>query len=220
MASLPASLIISVSTIDAAQGPLGPEEAKLLGGATHARRREFTAGRVLARRALEQKGLRQVDIVQSAFGAPIWPTGICGSIAHSSTHAAIAVARTTHIRSVGIDIDDGRDLEDATQDVATKAELRRLVNHPLAVSEAGAARLVFCAKEALYKCQAPLTGDNDLSFADVELFLGEANLVQVRPVRALDTTAMTVISAAQILIQQFQGVTISIAWFPAMCQIV
>ena len=206
--------MVSVSTLGAAQGPLGSKEAELIKAATYARRREFTAGRVLARRALDEMGFDKAEIVQGPSGAPLWPAGICGSIAHNSTHAAIAVAPVTQILSVGIDIDDGRNLEAATEDVASKVELLQLAAHPLILDDAGAARLVFCAKEALYKCQAPITGNSDLGFADVELDLQNSCLLRAKPVINLDSPTFSVVGSIKILVEQYQGVTIAIAWLP------
>lgn len=220
MIGRPTSLIVSVSALSEAQGPLGARETVLLEGARPARVREFTAGRVLARRALASIGFHQTDIGQASSGAPIWPAGSCGSITHSSTHAGVAVAQLSHVCSLGIDIDDGRNLDAATKDVVSQAELRELQAHPLARDEATAARLAFCAKEALYKCQMPLTGNSELSFVDIALHLRTDGVLRGQPVGSLSNLTSSAVSAILISIEQFQGVTIAIAWKPSSADFV
>ena len=145
------------------------DERILLEGATQARRREIIAGRVLAHRLMEQSGYNVAPVTRHITGAPLWPAGLCGSIAHSSNLIAIALAPISSMRSVGIDIEDGRDLGEAMSDVADEDEERTMISLGLASDTAGASRVLFSAKEALFKCQSPITGDVDLTFEEIRL---------------------------------------------------
>jgi len=72
---------------------LFPEEEMLVARATEKRRQEFTAGRECARSALSALGVQAAPILRGYRGAPQWPDGIVGSIAHCAGYCAAAVAR-------------------------------------------------------------------------------------------------------------------------------
>jgi 4'-phosphopantetheinyl transferase EntD len=149
----------------------------------------------------------------SSNGAPLWPIGISGSIAHSHVHIAVISARVQDYRSLGIDIDDGRDLEGAVVDIATAPELQRVME-AYSVDVNAAARLAFSAKEALFKCQAPITSMESLVFLDVALQPrvdgSMAALLQV----PIEPQAAVAISAISIFFECFQGVRLAIATLP------
>src|SRR5262249_45108131 len=147
---------------------------------------------------------------------PAWPAGLCGSIAHSASHVAVAMALTSQLRSVGIDIEDGRSLDGATNDVATAEEIDCLVAHPLAGNAERAARLVFSAKETIYKCQAPLSGNACLSFTEVRLEMAAGGGLKVYPTAPLGPSTTTIISEISVLFKIFQGLTLAIAWIYPM----
>src|SRR5438876_615194 len=70
------------------------EERALVAGASPVRRREFTAGRVCARDALQQLGGPRCAILRDPSRAPIWPEGFVGSISHAAGYCVAAAART------------------------------------------------------------------------------------------------------------------------------
>lgn len=212
MAELPSSLFVAVSSISAAQGPLHKKEFALLEGATPTRQRELIAGRVLARKALSEIGFGQAHVGQESTGAPIWPFGVRGSIAHSSRHVAVAVAHASCVHSVGIDIEDGRNLGAAASDIATEEELERLIAHPFATDDDSKVRLIFSAKEAVFKCQFPLTSYAELQFGDIRLEMMSDGLLRALPVDSLAASASAAIRPIRLLYQQIQGVTVAIAW--------
>src|ERR1700712_1994321 len=72
---------------NAGAGLLG-DEAALVAGAGPARRASFTAGRRCARAALEAVGCPAQPILRAPLGAPLWPAGFTGSIAHHGRFAA------------------------------------------------------------------------------------------------------------------------------------
>jgi len=136
---------------------LFPEEEARLARAVAKRGREFTTGRRCARRALSELGVGPVPILPGERGAPQWPAGIVGSITHTSGYRAAAVARAGDIVSVGIDAEPHEPLSHgAGRTVVNPPEAARL--DALAASDPGTCwdRLVFCAKEAVYKTWFPL----------------------------------------------------------------
>ena len=71
-----------------------PEEADIFAGSVIERRRASGAARILALELLAQLGYsRATALPKSASGAPIWPTGIIGSLAHDSRFAIAAVGK-------------------------------------------------------------------------------------------------------------------------------
>ena len=151
-----------------------PEDARWVANAVDRRRREFAAGRALARQALAALGVPPDDcpLVPDQDGVPSWPTGVVGSITHAGGWCAAAVARASEVRSLGI---DGEDLAR----VDGEPDWSRLVLRPterdaLAGLEPAVvgrrALIVFSAKESFYKCQFALTRRR-LDFHDAEVVL-------------------------------------------------
>lgn len=136
-----------------------PDEERFVRNAGETRRREFAAGRMAARRALASLGLPGTAIAAAQDRAPVWPQGVVGSISHCANLCLAAVAPAAAYRSVGIDVEPAEPLpEDILDTVCTPAERNWLETRPAA--ERGLlARAIFCAKEAAYKCQYPLTGE-------------------------------------------------------------
>jgi 4'-phosphopantetheinyl transferase EntD len=214
MTNLPLSVVLKVCGIGAAQGSLVGSEFQLLEGAKATRQRELIAGRTLARRAMAEMGLAEASVGQLPDGSPAWPTGLCGSIAHSHRHVAVAIAPVADVRAIGIDIEDGRDLGAAAAGVASVAEIEGAIAHPLAGDREGAARLLFSAKEALYKCQAPLTGNTTLDFLEIRLNLQSGRLFAAEATGALDRATAEIIQRVRIEFQEIQGVIVVAAWLP------
>ncbi|MGO4907384.1 4'-phosphopantetheinyl transferase [Pseudorhodobacter sp. W20_MBD10_FR17] len=137
----------------AATDPTQPAPAlwrgEALPNAIDARQREFAAGRHAARQAMEQLGCPAQAIPIGADRAPIWPTGLNGSITHS---AALCLAVVTQApRFIGIDLEPATPLPPDLWDTILLpdecATLARAPDAPLM------AKLVFSAKEAAYKAQ-------------------------------------------------------------------
>lgn len=135
-----------------------PGEDTALPRASAARRREFLAGRALARQAMQGLGLPASPIPVASDRSPVWPQGVTGSISHCADLCAAAIARTADgFLSVGIDIETAGPLEPSLwTEICTQAERAWLAGLP--EDKAGSlAKLVFSAKEAAYKCQYPLS---------------------------------------------------------------
>lgn len=140
---------------DSPEATLFPEEQPIIARAVDRRRREFTTGRACARSALAKLGVPPVPILRGERNAPQWPAGIVGSITHCAGYRAAAVARAGELLGVGIDAEPNQPLPDGVLQVIAlpdeEAGLRAL--------PAGTAwdRLLFCAKEAIFKVWFPLT---------------------------------------------------------------
>lgn len=131
-------------------------EVPLIENAIEKRRREFSAGRCCARKALKALGCADVPIVHNQYGAPLWPQGIVGSITHSNTYAAAAAAKSSKIRGLGLDMETVSRISPAiARKILTAPEKKRLQQLDPAEQQRLLA-LFFSAKEAVYKCLHPL----------------------------------------------------------------
>jgi 4'-phosphopantetheinyl transferase EntD len=145
---------------------LFPAEEAIVMGSVDERRREFATGRMCARRALAGLGLAPIAITRGARGAPRWPNGVVGSITHCDGYRAAAVAWAREFLSLGIDaVPTGSLTERVRRRIALDQEhvwLRRLAVTDPTISWD---RLLFSAKESVYKAWYPLTG-TQLDFKD------------------------------------------------------
>ncbi|MEV5872716.1 4'-phosphopantetheinyl transferase superfamily protein [Streptomyces sp. NPDC052101] len=151
--------------------PLYPEEAAHVARAVTKRRREFAAVRGCARRAMEKLGVPAQPIVSGERGAPRWPDGLIGSMTHCDGFCAAALARAGDPTSLGIDAEPHGPLPDGvglTVFLPAEAErLARLAGQRPAVHWD---RILFSAKESVYKAWFPLTRAwLDFSEADITL---------------------------------------------------
>jgi 4'-phosphopantetheinyl transferase EntD len=155
---LPAHVAVRECRIADVQGRLLPVEERHVASAVHARKREFLAGRVCARAALEELRVRVDGVAARSDRQPAWPPGIVGSITHSQKYCAAAVASAAVCRGIGIDIEDIERFDVGMLPVVcTERELVAVARLPPPLRvQAGA--LIFSAKEAFFKCQYPLTG--------------------------------------------------------------
>jgi 4'-phosphopantetheinyl transferase EntD len=153
--------------------PLYPQEEQIVARAVAKRRREFTAVRSCARRAMEKLGVPPQPVLTGERGAPRWPAGLAGSMTHCDGYCAAALVRLTDLASLGIDAEPDGPLPDGVlPGIALPAEaarLRRLDGERPGIHWD---RLLFSAKESVYKAWFPLTGQwLDFSEADIEIFV-------------------------------------------------
>lgn len=138
-------------------GYLLPEEAAQFGWAVERRKREFTTGRTCARRALHELGLPATSILRGPKREPLWPSGVVGSITHCPGYCAVALARQPEVLTVGIDAEIHDELPPGVLDhVAIEPERAWLA--AVATERTRWDRLLFSAKESVYKAWFPLTG--------------------------------------------------------------
>lgn len=156
---------------------LFPEERASLGRAVEKRRREFTTGRACARLALGRLGAPLAAIPSGEHGEPLWPPGVVGSITHCLGYRACAVAWSATVTALGIDAEPNAVLPDGVlEEVAHGQELELVGRGAPTVDGENSLdlpRLLFSAKEAVYKAWFPLTG-RWLGFEDVELSMDVA----------------------------------------------
>jgi 4'-phosphopantetheinyl transferase EntD len=145
---------------EASGGALFPEEEKIIARAVETRRREYAVVRSCARTCLRRLGYPQVPILRGAGGAPKWPAGVQGSMTHCAGYAAAAVGPLPRISAIGIDAEPDAPLPDGVLDlVTTPAERNRLAVADLEPDSPNWDRLLFSAKEAVYKTWFPLVGE-------------------------------------------------------------
>lgn len=142
---------------DPAAAPF-PEERAAVAKVVESRRREFATARACARSALAKLGMPPVAVVQGERGAPSWPAGVVGSITHCTGYRAAAVALDADVTSLGVDAEPNEALpEESMLDlIALDGERARI--RELASTMPGICwdRLLFCAKESVYKAWFPL----------------------------------------------------------------
>ena len=139
---------------------LFPEEEKIIAHAVQARRREFAAVRSCARDCLQRLGYAPAPILPGIGGAPTWPDGIRGSMTHCTGYAGAAVGPVRRIFAIGIDAEPDAPLPDGVVDlIATAAEQDHLAMIQPGLDGPNWDRLLFSAKEAVYKAWFPLVGE-------------------------------------------------------------
>lgn len=136
-------------------------------GAAERRRREFLLGRAAAHQAIAAlRGSSPHPIGRGSRGQPLWPEGLVGSISHTRGIAVAAVARRCDASGLGLDVE--------RRDRRVSAGVARLVASPPEQAWIAAAepdlrlKLLFCAKEALFKALFPLA-EVFLGYLDAEL---------------------------------------------------
>ncbi len=156
-------------------GTIFPEEEALMSRAVAKRRHEFAAGRTLARRALSDLGVAPRPILPDVRRAPIWPPEIIGSITHTRGYCGVAVARASSgLQSLGLDAEPEEEIRDEIVRRVTTGREQAAIARLDGVERGIMGRLLFSAKESVYKCQYPLTR-RFLEFGDVEIELDASN---------------------------------------------
>jgi 4'-phosphopantetheinyl transferase EntD len=130
---------------------LMPEEAAAFAASVVTVRRASGAARIVARQLLAKLGMTGCALPKGQGGAPIWPSAIVGSMSHDSRIAIAAIAQRSNFGGLGIDIEPAEALPPELLDlVATPQERAAIAEDPYQ------GRLLFAAKEAVYKAVYPL----------------------------------------------------------------
>jgi 4'-phosphopantetheinyl transferase EntD len=159
---LPAAVRTAYARTDPAERGLFPAEAAIVARAVERRKDEFATIRRCARTALAELGVPAGPILPGVRGAPVWPAGIVGSMTHCVGYRAAAVGRVGAggVTGVGVDAEvDGPLPAGVARLVAGEAEREHLIK--LAESSPGVHwdRVLFSAKESVYKVWSPMTGE-------------------------------------------------------------
>jgi 4'-phosphopantetheinyl transferase EntD len=162
---MPPEVVVVETREELIEVELFPEEVASMGRPVEKRRREFVTGRACARQALAGLGLPPSPIATGERGAPLWPAGVVGSITHCHGYRACAVARAGDVTSLGIDAEEHDVLpEGVLEAVSSPRERQRLAT----IRGVHADRVLFSAKEAVYKAWFPLAR-RWLGFEDVDM---------------------------------------------------
>lgn len=154
---LPAGVVAVETREDLLDIRLFAEEEAAVGNAVEKRRREFTTARACARAALRRLGVPPAPILKGERGEPCWPAGVVGSITHCNGYRACAVARSSEFVSVGIDVEPNAPMPERVLDrIANPQERAWLERSARAMPEVRWDRLLFSAKESIYKAWFPL----------------------------------------------------------------
>ncbi|MGX1546271.1 4'-phosphopantetheinyl transferase family protein [Streptomyces adustus] len=153
------------------EAALYPEEAAVVAQAVAKRRREFAAVRGCARRAMDKLGVPPQPVLPGERGAPQWPAGLIGSMTHCDGYCAAALVRAADLASLGIDAEPHQPLPDGVLSVVSlPAEAERLRRLAAERPDIHWDRLLFSAKESVYKAWFPLTGQwLEFTEADIDL---------------------------------------------------
>jgi enterobactin synthetase component D len=154
---------------------------KHIADASQKRRNSFIAGRLCAEHSLELIGLQHA-VGCGAFGEPVWPPGVKGSITHNDLIACAVVTQYDGPFGIGIDselIVDGNTQCAIERLCLTQCEQRRWIRGK---DDGVKATLLFSAKEAFYKAIHPVVR-RFVDFLEVEVEeLDESNgVLWLRP---------------------------------------
>ncbi|HEY3735621.1 MAG TPA: 4'-phosphopantetheinyl transferase superfamily protein [Streptosporangiaceae bacterium] len=155
---LPAEVVAVEAFADPPGVTLFPEEEAVVARAVERRRREFGTARYCARAALGRLGLPPAPLLRDPKGAPQWPAGVVGSITHCDGYRAAAVARAEQVATLGLDAEPAGPLPGGVLGVIAAPDEQAWIRElTAAVPDVCWDRLLFCAKESVYKAWYPLT---------------------------------------------------------------
>jgi 4'-phosphopantetheinyl transferase EntD len=156
---VPPAVVAVEAYDDVTSVELFPEELAIVVRAVDKRRREFTTVRGCARQALARLGYDPAPILPGERGAPRWPAGIVGTMTHCEGYRACALALDRDVRTLGVDAEPDAPLpEGVLEAIALTEELAMLRDLEARSPGVHWDRLLFSAKEAVYKAWFPLAG--------------------------------------------------------------
>jgi 4'-phosphopantetheinyl transferase EntD len=156
---LPPEVAVAEEFGDVPDAGLFPAEEAIIARAVDKRRREFITARACARAALAKLGLPPAPILTGPRGAPQWPPGVVGSITHCAGYRASAVACDRDVVTIGLDAEPHDVLPAGVLGaVASRSEQAGLAALAAVRPDVCWDRVLFSAKESVYKAWFPLTG--------------------------------------------------------------
>jgi 4'-phosphopantetheinyl transferase EntD len=171
---LPPSAVPVEAFADLPGEPAFPGEEDLIAKAVEGRRREFITARRCAREALARLGHPPAAIRPGPRREPQWPSGVVGSITHCAGYRAAAVAHAADLDALGIDAEPHAPLPAGVlTSVVANGDAALLAELGDAAPDTHWDRLLFSAKESIYKAWYPLTG-RWLGFEDAHLSIDPA----------------------------------------------
>jgi 4'-phosphopantetheinyl transferase EntD len=171
---LPANVVSVEVFEDRLDESVFPGEEDLIADAVENRRREFITARRCAREALARLGYPPAPIRSGPKREPKWPSGVVGSITHTNGFRAAAVALRDAVVSIGVDTEQNSPLPDGIEErIALAAESEMLTELTRIFPATHWDRILFSAKESIYKAWYPLMG-RWLGFEDAHLIIDPA----------------------------------------------
>jgi 4'-phosphopantetheinyl transferase EntD len=158
-----------------------PEEAAAFASSVVKVRRASGAARIIARQLLARLGHPECAIPRAASGAPVWPTGVVGSLAHDDRIAVATVGMSRDVGALGIDVEPAECLPPELLDLVTTPKERVNIG-----DDPFRGRLLFAAKEAVYKAVHPLDQtflehhDVQIDLADRKATVRNGRIVDIR----------------------------------------
>ena len=148
-----------------------PSEQEQVSCAVDVRKGEFGDARWCAHEALRELGCENAGaILRGDKGMPLWPDGYTGSLTHPTGFRAAVAAPTRWVRSMGLDAEPAQPLPEGMLGTISRGTEQEMVRGMQDAGFACADRLLFCAKEATYKCWFPMTRRFlDFDEADISL---------------------------------------------------
>lgn len=178
---------------------LRPEEIEDFGEAVPKVLAQSGSARAAARQLMVRLGHPPATIRRGFSRAPLWPVGIVGSLTHTASIAAAAIAPAAALTGLGIDLEHAQALDPALAAmILTEREAQTVDRRTLGV------QMHFSIKEAVFKAVHPLDGIF-LDFKDVELDLG-AGIARTSYGRTVKWSAETV------------PMLMAAAWIPSIAQ--
>ena len=168
---LPTGPVAVDTFVDPPGATLFPEEEPLVERAVEKRRLEFTTARWCARRAMAELGHPPAPVLRGERGRPLWPAGLVGSLTHCAGYRGAVLASRESFTTIGIDAEPDEPLPDGVLATVTRPGERERIEallreHPAVRWD----RLLFSAKESVYKAWFPLTS-RWLGFEEADLLI-------------------------------------------------
>jgi 4'-phosphopantetheinyl transferase EntD len=154
---VPAPVAAAEAFADVDESLMWPEEAEAIARAVSRRRREYGTVRHLARQSLQRLGLPPAAVPAGENREPRWPAGVVGALTHCAGYRAAVLAHARDVHGLGVDAEPHAPLPDGVLGtVARDEELPRLAGLAADHPDVHWDRLLFCAKESVYKVWFPL----------------------------------------------------------------
>ncbi|MCP5029721.1 MAG: 4'-phosphopantetheinyl transferase superfamily protein [Actinomycetia bacterium] len=165
---LTTAVAVETRAVEADDSLLWPAERESVGDVAEGRFRDHVLGRRCARLALEELGVESEPVLRGDRRQPLWPPGVVGSITHTTGYVAAAVARRFDLRTVGLDAEPDLPLPDGVIRRIARPEDSEWLGSGADFGVVDPGRLLFSAKEAVYKAWFPVAG-RWLGFGDAYL---------------------------------------------------
>lgn len=176
--AMPLNIEYAITEIADYEGQMAyPEEMSMIKRARKRRKVEFVAGRLTVKEILSRFGVEKYPILAGHYREPIWPSGIVGSISHCAQYCFVAAAKKDHYISIGVDVEPNEPLHESLEHIICTVKEKRWVfeqnlNLKKAVHDVYWRRMIFSAKESVYKCVFPLIFKH-LDFHEVMIGISE-----------------------------------------------